>query len=145
MRLSKKGLYALEALMMLARNYPKRVSRIHEIATEEEIPEKFLELILLDLKRARLVESTRGAQGGYTLRRDPSKIVLGEVIRTIDGPLAPLADAEALRALVKLDKKHSPLYRVFLDVRNATAQILDRTSLADVCASGKTSAEPPEK
>jgi len=135
MRISKKGLYALEALMMLARNYPKRAAKIREIAAAEEIPEKFLELILLDLKRARLVDSLRGVNGGYVLRRDPSKILLGEVIRTIDGPLAPLGDVDSLRDLVQLDKKHSPLYRVFLDVRNATAQILDHTSLADLCGS----------
>jgi Rrf2 family protein len=132
-RISKKGLYALEALMMLARGYPKRAAKIREIAASEQIPEKFLELILLDLKRARLVESTRGAKGGYVLRRDPSEIILGEVIRTIDGPLAPLGDAETLRRLVKLDKRHSPLYQVFLAVRNATAAILDHTSLADLC------------
>jgi len=133
MRISKKGLYALEALTMLARNYPKRSAKIREIAATEEIPEKFLELILLDLKRARLVESLRGVNGGYVLRRDPSKVMLGEVIRTIDGPLAPLGDVDSLRDLVKLDKKHSPLYRVFLEVRNATARILDHTSLADLC------------
>jgi Rrf2 family protein len=139
MRISKKGLYALEALMMLARNYPKRAAKIREIATAEEIPEKFLDLILLDLKRARFVESLRGVRGGYALRRDPSKIMLGEVIRTIDGPLAPLGDVDTLRALVKADKKRSPLYRVFLEVRDATAQILDHTSLADLCGPTKES------
>jgi len=122
--------------MMLARGYPKRAAKIREIASSEQIPEKFLELILLDLKRARLVESSRGANGGYALKRDPSKILLGEVIRTIDGPLAPMGDAETLRRLVKLDKKHSPLYQIFLDVRNATAGILDRTSLSDLCPAG---------
>ena len=130
---------------MLARNYPKQAAKIREIAASEEIPEKFLELILLDLKRARLVESLRGVNGGYVLRREPAKIMLGEVIRTIDGPLAPMGDVDTLRRLVKLDKKHSPLYRVFLDVRNATAQILDHTSLADLCGpkkeSGATSQE----
>lgn len=119
--------------MMLARGYPKRAAKIREIAESEQIPEKFLELILLDLKRARLVESSRGAKGGYILKRDPSRIILGDVIRTIDGPLAPLGDAETLRTLVKLDKKRSPLYQLFLAVRNATAAILDNTSLADLC------------
>jgi Rrf2 family protein len=132
MRISNKGLYALEALVVLARNYPDRVLRIHEIASSEEIPEKFLELILLDLKRARLVDSLRGAKGGYRLKRAPSKIFLGEVIRTIDGPLAPFGDAESLRTLIEKDKKHRLLYQVFLDVRNAAAGILDHTSLATV-------------
>lgn len=132
MRISKKGLYALEALTVLAKNYPRRPTKIHEIAVSEGIPEKFLEAILLDLKTARLVESLRGAQGGYLLRRAPSKVFLGEIIRTIDGPLAPMGDAEALRRLVIKDKKHSALYRVLLDVRNAAAGILDHTSLADL-------------
>jgi Rrf2 family protein len=133
MRISNKGLYALEAMVRLARNYPERPTKIHEIAVQEEIPEKFLELILLDLKTARLVESLRGANGGYRLRRAPEKIFLGEIIRTIDGPLAPLGDAESLRRLVKKDRKHSSLYQVMLDVRNAAAGILDHTSLADLC------------
>ena len=133
MRISNKGLYALEAMINLAENYPERRTKIHDIAVQEGIPEKFLELILLDLKAARLVESLRGASGGYQLRRAPGKIFLGEIIRTIDGPLAPLRDAESLRTLVKRDKKHSALYQVFLDVRNAVAGILDHTSLADLC------------
>ena len=133
MRVSKKGLYALEALMVLANRYPKRVTKIREIASAERIPEKFLELILLELKRARLVESERGARGGYRLRRAPGRIFLGEIIRTIDGPLAPFGDAASLRRLVARDRKHRPLYRLFLDVRNAAARIMDHTSLADLC------------
>ncbi len=135
MRISHKGLYALEAMINLARTYRERPTRIHEIATSEEIPEKFLEAILVDLKTARLVDSLRGAKGGYRLRRAPSRIFLGEIIRTIDGPLAPMGDAETLRRLVKRDKKHSALYQVLLDVRNAAAGILDHTSLADLCRS----------
>lgn len=133
MRISKKGLYALQALVVLGRNYPKGVAKIREIASSEGIPEKFLELILLELKRARLVESERGAKGGYRLRRPPSTIFLGEIVRTIDGPLAPFGDAESLRRLVADDKQHRQIYRVFLDVRNAAARIMDHTSLADLC------------
>jgi Rrf2 family protein len=133
MRVSKKGLYALEALMVLAKRHPNHTTKIREIASAEGIPEKFLELILLELKRARLVESERGARGGYRLRRPPGRIYLGEIIRTIDGPLAPFEDAAALRRLVAHDKKHRPVYRLFLDVRNAAARIMDHTSLADLC------------
>ncbi|HUI40861.1 MAG TPA: Rrf2 family transcriptional regulator [Terriglobia bacterium] len=133
MRISSKGLYALEAMVRLAYNYPEQPTKIHDIAVQDKIPEKFLELILLDLKAARLVESLRGANGGYRLRRAPNRIFLGEIIRTIDGPLAPLGDAESLRRLVKHDRKHSALYQVMLDVRNAAAGILDHTSLADLC------------
>jgi len=131
MKISKKGLYALEAMIRLARNYPEPI-KIHNIATSEDVPQKFLELILLDLKRARFVDSLRGAQGGYLLRRPPQNIFLGEIIRAVDGPLAPIADNESLKRLVKADKKHSALYQVFLDVRNAAARILDHTSLAQL-------------
>jgi Rrf2 family protein len=132
MHISNKGLYALEAMMHLAGDFQNGPTRIHTIATAEGIPEKFLELILLDLKAARMVESTRGAKGGYRLKRAPSRIFLGEIIRTIDGPLAPFADAKGLRRLVRRDKRHGTLYKVFLDVRNSAARILDHTSLADI-------------
>ena len=137
MKVSQKGLYALEALIFLARSGDRDAIRIREIASSEQLPEKFLELILLELKHARIVESVRGARGGYRLKRQPSQIFLGEIIRTIDGPLAPFEDAESLRRLVDQDKKHSALFRVFLSVRNAAARILDHTSLADVCKEKK--------
>jgi len=133
MKVSQKGLYALEALMCLARHYGNGSIKIHEIADEEDLPEKFLELILLELKHGRIVQSVRGAKGGYQLKRPPAQIFLGEVIRMIDGPLAPFEDAESLRRLVEKDKKRRSLFRVFLSVRNAAAGILDHTSLADVC------------
>jgi Rrf2 family transcriptional regulator, cysteine metabolism repressor len=133
MQISQKGLYSLKAMTMLARKYKDGTVKIREIAADEKLPEKFLELILLELKHARIVESIRGAKGGYRLKRPPSKIFLGEIIRTIDGPLAPFEDGESLRRLVEHDKKHSPLFRVFLAVRNAASDILDHTSLADIC------------
>ena len=132
MKISQKGLYALQSLMMLARRYNQGAIRIRDIAYEEDLPEKFLELILLELKNARIVESVRGAKGGYALRRSPSQIYLSEVIRLIDGPLAPFGDAEQLRTLIDRDLEHRALYQVFLDVRNAAARILDHTSLADI-------------
>src|SRR5215470_270659 len=78
MKISQKGLYALQAMMVLARHHNHGTIRIRDIAYEEELPEKFLELILLELKNARLVESVRGAKGGYQLRRLPSEIHLSE-------------------------------------------------------------------
>ena len=99
-------------------------------------------MILLDLKTARFVDSLRGAQGGYLLRRPPQNIFLGEIIRAIDGPLAPIADNESLKRLVKADKKHSALYQVFLDVRNAAAGILDHTSLAQIAGHSRSSSRP---
>lgn len=134
MRISQRGLYALQALTALAQHGPAAVVRIHDIATEEHLPEKFLEGILLELKRARVVVSQRGAHGGYQLKRPPGEISLGEVLRRIDGPLAPFEDFESLRRRVKGgEARHRPLFRVLLDVRNATAQILDHTTLSDLC------------
>jgi Rrf2 family protein len=132
MKISQKGLYALQALMMLARAYERGAIRIRDIAYEEGLPEKFLELILLELKNARIVESVRGAKGGYQLRRPPSEVLMSDVIRLIDGPLAPFGDAEQLRALIDRDAGHRALYQVFLDVRNAAAKILENTTLADI-------------
>src|SRR3954467_8338903 len=125
MKVSQKGLYALQAAMMLARHYQQGAIRIRDIAYEENLPEKFLELILLELKNARIVESVRGAKGGYQLRRRPEDVVLSEIIRLVDGPLAPFGDAEQLRSLIDRDVEHSALYQVFLDVRDAAAKILD--------------------
>ncbi len=132
MKISQKGLYALQALMMLARRYSQGAIRIRDIAYEEGLPEKFLELILLELKNARIVDSVRGAKGGYALRRPPSEIHLSEIIRLIDGPLAPFGDAEQLRSLIDRDAEHRALYQVFLDVRDAAAKILEHTTLADI-------------
>ncbi len=120
MKISQKGLYALQAMMMLARHHHQGAIKIREIAYEEDLPEKFLELILLELKNARMVESVRGAKG------------LSEIMRLIDGPVAPFADAEQLRVLIDRDLPHRALYQVFLDVRDAAARILENTTLADL-------------
>ncbi|HET6175685.1 MAG TPA: Rrf2 family transcriptional regulator [Candidatus Sulfotelmatobacter sp.] len=132
MKISQKGLYALQAMMMLARHHHQGAIKIRDIAYEEALPEKFLELILLELKNARMVESVRGAKGGYQLRREPAEVHLSEIIRLIDGPLAPFADAEQLRELIDRDLPHRALYQIFLDVRDAAARILDHTTLADL-------------
>jgi Rrf2 family protein len=147
MKVSQKGLYALEAMTMLARHYQQGAVKIRDIAAEEQLPEKFLEIILIELKNARLVESTRGARGGYQLRRDPSEIRLGEIIRLIDGPLAPFGDADQLRDLMQKDPQHRALYKVFLDVRNAVAGVLDNTTVSDIAglAASPSSREQPRK
>ena len=132
MKISQKGLYALQAMMMLARRHNQGAIKIRDIAYEENLPEKFLELILLELKNSRMVESVRGAKGGYALRRPPEEIYLSDIIRLIDGPLAPFGDAEQLRALIDKDQSHRALYQVFLDVRDAAAKILENTTLADI-------------
>lgn len=143
MKISQKGLYALQAMMMLARHHNQGAIRIRDIAYEEVLPEKFLELILLELKNARMVDSVRGAKGGYQLRRPPSEIRLSEIIRLVDGPLAPFGDAEQLRSLIDRDASHRSLYKVFLQVRDAAAKILESTTLADII--GYESVEPKRR
>lgn len=142
MRISQKGLYALQAMMMLARNHRQGAIKIRDIAYEEGLPEKFLELILLELKNARVVESVRGAKGGYQLRREPSDVPLSEIIRLVDGPLAPFGDADQLKDLIDRDLPHRALYQVFLDVRDAAARILENTTLADLIIEPVTKPKP---
>ncbi|MFZ1919216.1 MAG: Rrf2 family transcriptional regulator [Terriglobales bacterium] len=132
MKISQKGLYALEAVMTLGHRYGTGTSKIREIAMENDLPEKFLELILLELKNARIVESVRGAKGGYQLRRAPSEIHMSEIIRLIDGPLAPFGDADQLRSLIALNDDNRALYEVFLKVRDSAAKILESTTIADL-------------
>ena len=137
MKISQKGLYALQAMMTLARKHDQGAIKIRDIAAESDLPEKFLELILLELKNARIVDSVRGARGGYRLRRDPAELPLSDIIRLIDGPLAPIGDAKQLRGLIAKGGDHRALYEVFLAVRDAAAKILEHTTIADVIRSGK--------
>jgi Rrf2 family transcriptional regulator, cysteine metabolism repressor len=133
-KISQRGLYALKALLHLAEAHEGGVVRIRSVAEAEEIPEKFLESILLALKNARIVSSQRGREGGYRLRRPPGEILLGDVVRLIDGPLAPFGDAVELQHRVRTETRHPGLFDVFLEVRNADSAIMDRTSLADLLA-----------
>jgi Rrf2 family protein len=132
MKISRRGLYALRALITLADLPPGEVLKISTIAERHQSPQKFLEAILVSLKNARLVESVRGANGGYRLKRPASAITLGEIVRLMDGPLAPLGDAAELRQLAAADPTHPGLFHVLLDVRDEAARILDGTTLADV-------------
>jgi len=132
LKVSQRGLYALKALLHLAERWEERIVPTREIAAQERIPEKFLEAILVSLRNARIVSSRRGREGGYRLRRPPAEIVVGEVVRLLDGPLAPFGDAAELTYRVRTDPRHAGLFDLFLDVRNAAAAILDHTTLADL-------------
>lgn len=140
MKITKKGEYAMRALVDLALNYKKGMRQIQEIVREEAIPEKFLEQILVILKNAGFIQSKRGIGGGYFLSKSPDEISLGEVIRLIDGPLAPLGcvNAEHLNCPKEIT---CGIRSVMLDVANATAEILDRVTLTDVCNRTKGMAE----
>src|SRR3989339_1859398 len=94
MRITYKGDYALKAILDLALHYDRGVVTIHDLAKRTDAPIKFLEQVLLDLKRGGFVESRRGKVGGYLLAKPPSQIKLGEVVRFIDGPIEPIACVE---------------------------------------------------
>ena len=134
--LSKKTQYSLRALYALARNYGRGPILIAQLAREESIPRKFLEVILLDLNQHGVVGSRKGKGGGYFLARSPDKVTIGSVIRLIDGPIAPLpcASVTAYRKCDEcVDETLCGTRMVMREVRDAMARILDVTTLADVC------------
>jgi Rrf2 family protein len=136
MKLSKKGEYALRALIDLgiAAEVGRSLVQVSELAYNEQLPIKFLEQILQLLKEAGLVASKRGKFGGYRLARPAGKIAVGQVVRLIDGPLAPMGcvSQTAYEKCSCPDETHCGLRMLMLDVRNAITNILDRHSLADV-------------
>ena len=133
MKLSKKGEYALRAMVRLALHYHKGPVRISAIAEMEKIPKKFLEGILVELKSAGLVQSTRGIAGGYELCRSPGKISLAEVIRIVNGPLAPLGCVSRYAHENCPEEKNCRLRRVMQDVRTAIVGVLEKVTFADIC------------
>lgn len=137
--LSQRGRYALKALLCLARHEPESRG-VTAIAAEENIPRKFLEAIMGDLRRAELVESTRGWQGGYRLSRPADLITFGEVIRLTDGPLAllPCASRNFYKRCEDChDEASCALRRVMAQVRNEVSEILDRTTIAEAMRSSQ--------
>jgi Rrf2 family protein len=134
--ISKKTKYCLRALYSLARNYGHGPMLVQKIADDEAIPKKFLELILLSAKAGGLVDSKPGRGGGYHLTKSPDEITVGQVIRLMEGPLAPLpcASESAFRRCEEcVDEKTCGTRLVMRKVRNATAEILDQTTLSGVC------------
>src|SRR5687767_4233517 len=134
MRLSKKGEYALRSLINLgiAAEVKRSLVQVAELAETEQLPIKFLEQIMQALKEAGLVESMRGKFGGYRLAKPAREITIGQVIRLIDGPLAPIGcvSQSAYEKCTCPDEVHCGLRMLMLDVRNAIASILDRYTLA---------------
>src|ERR1700689_177730 len=136
MKPSKKGEYALRSLINLgiAAEMKRKLVPVSELAENEQLPVKFLEQILQALKEAGIVESQRGKFGGYSLPQPARKIFIGEVVRLIDGPLAPIGcvSQTAYEKCTCPDEAHCGLRMLMLDVRNAIAGILDRYTLDDV-------------
>jgi Rrf2 family protein len=144
--LSKKAKYALKALFALAQDNVngQKSMLIAEIAKQERIPKKFLEAILLDLKNDGILYSKRGKTGGYALRKTPDQISVGQVIRVIDGPLAliPCASQTAYVPCEEcIDVESCAIRLTMRKVRDATAAILDNTTLADALKSRRHSVD----
>lgn len=133
--LSKKTKYAIKALVALGKNEGKPPMQISKIAIEEQIPKKFLEQILLDLRNSGFLYSKKGAGGGYALNKDPKEIYLVHVMRITDGPIAmvPCASFNFYHKCEECkDEITCGIRNVFIDVRDATLKILTETSIADI-------------
>lgn len=133
--ISKKTKYALKAMLYLAREQDKGPILIADLARDERIPKKFLELILLALKNAGVLQSKKGKGGGYYLAQPPREISMGRIIRILEGPLAPVqcvSETSYARCEECDDELSCGIRLVMKDVRDAMATILDGATLADV-------------
>ena len=141
-----KAKYGLRAMASLARDYGRGPLLIADIAEKERIPRKFLELILLDLKKKGFVQSKKGKGGGYYLNRLPATISVDQLIRALDGPLALLPCVSQMayeRCAECPDEETCGIRRVFKDVREATIRVLERTTLADLMAGAELTPQRP--
>ena len=141
--LTKKGKYGLKALVHLARSEPGKAVQVAEIAMHENISKKFLDAIMRDLKNAGFVRSWKGPGGGFALSRPASEIVIGSVVRALDGPLAPIACASrtAFQPCDDCGDLQACSVRIVMtEVRDAMAEVLDRTTLADMLEKSSTAA-----
>ncbi|MCY4612509.1 MAG: Rrf2 family transcriptional regulator [Nitrospira sp.] len=134
MRLSKKSEYGLRALIELTKAYNQSALRRSDIAETQQIPVGFLETILLELKRAGILGSRPGVQGGYRLIKPPEDVSLGQVIRILDGPLAPIPCVsqtayQTCQDCPYAETRECPIQSVMFDVRTAVANVLDRYTL----------------
>ena len=135
--LSRKAKYGLKAVLVLAQEAGKGPVLISELARRDAIPKKFLEAILLELKRHGVVQSQKGKGGGYFLRRKPTEVTFGEVVRVLEGPLAIVpcvSETAYMKCTECVDEATCGVRLAMKEVRDATAEILDHTTLADVNA-----------
>jgi Rrf2 family protein len=145
--LTKKGKYGLKALAALADVPPGQLAFVGEIARQNNIPKKFLDAILADLRNAGFVYSRKGKTGGYCLARPADEIKIGHVVRVLDGPLAPIPCASKTRyqPCTDCDEATCEVRHLMLDVRNAIAEVLDNTSLTQMRAMGGAEALSPDE
>jgi Rrf2 family cysteine metabolism transcriptional repressor len=132
MRLSVKSEYACLALLDLIDYFGKGIRTTAQIAEKQEIPKKFLEQILLALKHGGYLQSSKGKGGGYWLVKEPGSISLAEIIRLMDGSLAPITSVSKFFYKPTPIMKHKRLLRVFQDIRDYTANMLEKTTFGDL-------------
>jgi Rrf2 family protein len=132
--LSKKSQYAFKALTYLTEKYNEGPVLIAEIAKKKKIPLKFLENILLELKKEGFLDSKKGKGGGYFLAQPPSKITVASIVRIINGPIAmlPCVSLYFYERCKNCDEKNCGLHDMMIDVRDATLNILERRTLQDL-------------
>ena len=150
MRLSLRGEYALRALVVLGLRYEPRdrtVVRIQTISEQQHIPKRFLEHILNDLKSFGIVESKRGLAGGYRLRLPPERITLAEVIRSIEGPLAPIrcVSERFYQKCSCPNEEQCGIRSVMKEVRDAIAAVLEAVTVAELCDRARRLQPQPTK
>src|ERR1039458_2741428 len=135
MRLSLRGEYALRALLVLGLNYDQPLVRIQSISDQQNIPKRFLEQILNDLKSAGIVQSKRGVAGGYRLAKRPEEITLAAVVRHIEGALAPVSCvSEQFYEMCSCpDESRCAIRSVMKEVRDAVVRIAERVTIAELC------------
>jgi Rrf2 family protein len=135
MKLSLRGEYTLRALVVLGLNYHQSVIRIQTISEQQNIPKRFLEQILNDLKSAGVVESKRGIAGGYRLAMAPDKVNLAMVIRHMEGALAPIScvSENFYEKCSCPDEARCGIRSVMKEVRDAIVKILETVTVADLC------------
>jgi Rrf2 family transcriptional regulator, cysteine metabolism repressor len=135
MKLSLRGEYALRALLVLGLGYGGNVIRIETISRQQNIPKRFLEQILNDLKSAGVVESKRGVAGGYRLSRSPEQITLASVVRHIEGALAPVScvSAQFYRKCSCPDESTCAIRSVMKEIRETVVAIAERVTIAELC------------
>jgi Rrf2 family protein len=132
MRLSKKSDYALRVLFTLAESVSEGPISIQELARRNDVPKRFLEHIMIEMKERGWVRSVAGRGGGYVLGKDASRITMGQVLRHFDGVLAPVACVSTSDYRRCSQESHCRFRRVLLEIRNFSARLLDRATLAAV-------------
>jgi len=144
MRLSTKGEYASRAMLELALNRRQGALHIRDISAAQEIPRRFLEQILLSLKRAGYLRSKKGPNGGYFLAKPASQITVAEIIRVMDGPLAPIDCVSVTAHQVCARERYCGLKWLWKEVRDAVAEIMERTTFEDLARTTQAAKEAKE-